>query len=146
MSLNWNWLLVVAGALMILLEVALGGFAGFDLVLLGSALAIGGAVGLAAGSATTGFVVASVLCVVYIALGRRWVRARLRHRPMPSNVDALLGAKAVVTVRLSEHEPGQVKVHDETWRARPAIGVMAAFEAGAVVTVEAVDGVTLLVK
>ena len=146
MSFNWNWLLIVAGALMILLEVALGGFAGFDLVLLGSALAIGGAVGLAAASATTGFIVASVLCVVYIALGRRWVRARLRHRPTPSNVDALLGAKAVVTVRLSEHEPGQVKVHDETWRARPATGVAAAFEAGSVVTVEGVDGVTLVVK
>ncbi len=33
MSIDWSWLLVVLGAVMVLIEVALGGFAGFDLVL-----------------------------------------------------------------------------------------------------------------
>ena len=45
MSISWNWLLIISGALLILLEVALGGFAGFDLVLIGSAFMVGGAVG-----------------------------------------------------------------------------------------------------
>jgi hypothetical protein len=31
---RWNWILIVAGAALILAEVALGGFAGFDLVLI----------------------------------------------------------------------------------------------------------------
>ena len=35
MSIDWNWALVVVGALLVLIEVALGGFAGFDLVLIG---------------------------------------------------------------------------------------------------------------
>src|SRR5206468_3483705 len=47
MTMQWNWVLVVAGALLVLLEVALGGFAGFDLVLIGSAFVIGGLLGLA---------------------------------------------------------------------------------------------------
>jgi membrane protein implicated in regulation of membrane protease activity len=46
---------------------------------------------------------------------------------------------------VAEHEPGQVKVRDEVWRAVPAPGG-GPFEAGAVVTVEAVDGVTLRVR
>ena len=33
----WNWLLILSGAALILIEVAAGGFAGFDLVLIGSA-------------------------------------------------------------------------------------------------------------
>jgi membrane protein implicated in regulation of membrane protease activity len=144
--MNWNWLLIAAGAVLILVEVALGGFAGFDVVLIGSAFVLGGAIGLITGSATTGFVVASALCVLYIAIGRRWVRARMQHRATASNVDALLGQKGLVMARLSDQEAGQVKVADETWRARPAAGIAGPFEPGTVVTVDSVDGVTLLVK
>jgi hypothetical protein len=43
--LDWNWVLLIGGACLVLLEVALGGFAGFDMVLVGSAFMIGGAVG-----------------------------------------------------------------------------------------------------
>ncbi len=46
LSVGWNWALIVAGALLILVEVALGGFAGFDLVLIGSAFLLGGGIGL----------------------------------------------------------------------------------------------------
>ena len=115
-------------------------------MLIGSAFVLGGGVGLLTQSAPLGWVVASALCVGYIALGRRWVRARLASRHVPSNADALLGQPAMVTVRVAEHVPGQVKVRDEVWRAVPAPGVSRPFEAGAVVTVEGVDGVTLRVR
>jgi membrane protein implicated in regulation of membrane protease activity len=92
-----------------------------------------------------GLVVASVLCVAYIAVGRRWVRSRLRNRTVPSNTDALLGERGVVTVRVAEHAPGQVKVRDEVWRAVPAPGG-GPFDVGAVITVDGVDGVTLKVR
>lgn len=146
MSASWNWVLLLAGVLFILVEVALGGFAGFDLVLIGSAFVLGGAIGLAIGNAAIGFLVASVLCLLYIAVGRRWVRARLRTGHTPSNVDALVGRSGLVTMRVAEHEPGQVKVRDEIWRAIPAPGAAAPFEPGRVVTVAGVDGVTLQVR
>jgi membrane protein implicated in regulation of membrane protease activity len=145
MATGWNWVLMVAGALLVLVEVAFGGFAGFDLVLIGSAFLLGGGIGLLTQNAVVGFTISSVLCIGYIAIGRRWVRARLKSRNVPSNADALLGERAMVTSRVAEHEPGQVKVRDEVWRAVPAPGG-GPFEAGAVVTVEAVDGVTLRVR
>ena len=146
MSIDWNWLLIVAGALLILFEVALGGFAGFDLVLIGSSFVLGGALGLLFGSTVVGLVVASTLCLVYIAIGRRWVRARMQRRTVSSNIDALIGQRGLVTLRVAEHQPGQIKVRDEVWRAVPAPGVPGPFEAGAVVTVQGVDGVTLQVR
>jgi membrane protein implicated in regulation of membrane protease activity len=142
--LDWNWILLLGGALLILVEVALGGFAGFDLVLIGSAFVLGGAIGMAFGNPAAGFLIASALCVAYIALGRRWVRDRIRTRTTPSNVDALVGIRGVVTVRVAEHEPGQVRVRDEVWRALP-VGDPA-LEPGAVIVVTGVDGVTLHVK
>ncbi|MEK7824272.1 MAG: NfeD family protein [Candidatus Eisenbacteria bacterium] len=146
MESSWNWVLLVSGALLVLVEVAFGGFAGFDLVLIGSAFVVGGAVGLWTHNPALGLVVAAALCVVYIVAGRRWVRARLKHRTVTSNADALLGERAMVMVRVAEHEPGQVKVRDEVWRAVPAPGVSGPFEQGAVVTIEGVDGVTLKVR
>jgi membrane protein implicated in regulation of membrane protease activity len=146
MRVDWNWVLLLGGALMILVEVMLGGFAGFDLVLIGSAFVLGGAVGLLLGSAPAGFVIASVLCVAYIALGRRWMRNRMHGRKVPTNMDALVGQQGLVTQRVAVHEPGQVKIKDETWRAVPAPEATGPFEPGHVVTVAAVEGVTLQVR
>ena len=144
--MDWCWVLIVAGAVMILVEAAFGGFAGFDLVLIGSTFVLGGAVGLAIGDTNVGIGVAAVLCVAYIAVGRRWVRNRLRRQEgIHSNADALIGRTALVMTALSEHAPGQVKVRDEVWRARPEAG-QGPFEPGAEVVVEAVDGVTLVVR
>lgn len=143
--MNWNWVLLLAGAGLILVEVALGGFAGFDLVLVGSAFVLGGALGMALGNTTVGFIVAAVGCLAYIAIGRRWMRKRLHTRNLPSNADALIGQSGRVVVKVGAHEPGQVKVRDEIWRAVPASG-NGPFEAGAIVTVAAIDGVTLEVK
>lgn len=143
---NWSWALLIIGALLVLVEVGFGGFAGFDLVLIGSAFVVGGGIGLWTQNSTLGLIIAAVLCLAYIAVGRRWVRARLRHHPMPSNADALLGERAMVLLRVAEHAPGQVKVRDEVWRAVPAPGAGGPFEQGSVVTVEGVDGVTLKVR
>src|SRR5262245_33381475 len=102
MAAGWNWVLVVAGARLVLVEVAFGGFAGFDLVLIGSAFLLGGGIGLLTHNAVVGLTLSSALCIVYIAVGRRWVRARLKSRHVPSNADALLGERAMVTSRVAE--------------------------------------------
>jgi membrane protein implicated in regulation of membrane protease activity len=146
MASLWNWLLVITGAILVLVEVALGGFAGFDLVLIGSALVLGGAFGLLLHSAGAGFAAASVLAIAYIAFGRRRLRDRLRTHAVPSNADALIGLSAKVLTPVGEHQPGQVKVRDEVWRAVPAAGSPGPYDPGAVVRVESVDGVTLRVR
>ncbi|OGF16924.1 MAG: hypothetical protein A2W00_10815 [Candidatus Eisenbacteria bacterium RBG_16_71_46] len=146
MSLGWNWFLIIAGAMLVLIEVAFGGFAGFDLVLIGSAFILGGLAGLLLGSPFAGLLAAAALCLLYIAIGRRWVRQRMRSRPVPSNADALIGEQGVVLQRVAVHAAGQVKVGGEVWRALPAPGVAGPFEVGAVVTVARMDGVTLQVR
>lgn len=141
-----NWLLIIVGALCVLVEVAMGGFAGFDLVLIGSAFVIGGVVGLVLSSPGLGLVVASFLCVLYIGVGRRLMRRRMMTRPVPSNADALIGQKGIVAQRIARHAPGQIRVQGETWRAALAPEVGGPLETGAEVTVTAVDGVTLEVR
>ena len=142
----WDWVLIVAGALLVLIEVALGGFAGFDLVLVGSTFIVGGAVGMALHNPAIGFVVAAVLCVIYIGVGRKMMRARMQTRHIPTNSDALLGQKGIVTQRIAPHAPGQIRLRDETWRAGLASGVESPIENGTEVTVTAVEGVTLQVR
>ena len=146
MNVPWNWVLIVAGALLILIEVLLGGFMGFDLVLIGTSCAIGGAIGLWLGSTTVGFLVAAVMCLLYIAAGRRWMRRRIHVRSLPSNTDAVIGQSALVLAPLSRHHPGQVRVHGEVWRAIPSPGDAEPIEPGSEVLVEGIDGVTLQVR
>jgi membrane protein implicated in regulation of membrane protease activity len=146
MQLDWNWVLLLGGALLIFLEVALGGFAGFDLVLIGSAFMIGGALGLWFQNTNLALIVGGALCVVYLLVGRRWLRRRMHVKHVPSNADAFLGEEAVVTARIAAHEAGRVKVRGEEWRALPSSATAGPFEPGAIVTVESVDGVTLKVR
>src|SRR5690349_21159896 len=97
MAFDRNWLLVVVGAAMIILELSLGGFAGFDLVLVGSTFVLGGIVGLFTGSSVWGYVTALVLGLGYMVVGRRYVRARMKlPRTVHSNVDALIGRQGLV--------------------------------------------------
>jgi membrane protein implicated in regulation of membrane protease activity len=146
MTVHVNWVLIVLGAVLVLIEVTLGGFAGFDLVLIGSSFLIGGACGLVLHSAQLGLIATAVLCLLYIAVGRRWVRARLRRPVVPTNTDALIGQRGLVEQPVGEHQPGQVRVRDEVWRARPVKGETGALAKGTEVAVEGVEGVTLLVR
>jgi membrane protein implicated in regulation of membrane protease activity len=144
----WNWMLILAGAGLVLFEVALGGFAGLDLVLIGSAFLIGGALGLVFADLYLGMIVAGVLCAVYILIGRRWVRKKL-HLGTPevkSNADAVLGERGMVIAPIAAHQAGRVRVGAEEWRAVLAPGAAGPFEAGAEITVAGVDGVTLQVR
>lgn len=146
MELDWNWALLIGGALLILVEVALGGFAGFDLVLIGSAFMLGGVVGLWTDNTNLAWIIGGFLCLAYLVAGRRWIRTSLRVKSVPSNTDALLGQSGVVTTRIESHEFGRVRIQSEEWLAAPAAGVTGPLEPGTVVTVEAVDGVTLKVR
>jgi membrane protein implicated in regulation of membrane protease activity len=144
---NWvNWLLVIVGVLCAAAELALGALTGFDLALVGASLAAGGAIGLLTQSWHVGLISAAVFAVLYFALFRRWLKAKLYVKDQASNVDAVVGKIGVVTKRIGLRDCGLVKVGSEEWRAELVQPADSAREVGADVQVVSVEGVTLKVK
>ena len=141
-----NWLLIIGGIVCVIVELALGAMTGLDLALIGGSLAIGGGIGFLADSEKIGLLAAGGLALVYLAIFRSWLKAKLTVKNHPSNIDAIVGRTGVVTKRIALHEPGMVKVGDEVWRAELANAGEAARELGAEVKVESVEGVTLRVR
>jgi len=144
---NWvNWTLVILGVVSIIAELLLGAITGFDLALIGAAMVVGGGIGLFFASTKIGLASAGVLALIYLAFFRRWLKHKLEVKEHPSNVDAIVGRSGVVTARIAQHVPGQIKVGDEVWRAELARESDAAREPGEKVTVDSVEGVTLKVR
>jgi len=144
---NWvNWLLVIVGVLCAAAELALGALTGFDLALVGASLAAGGIIGLLAQAWHVGLISAAVFAVLYFALFRRWLKAKLYVKDQASNVDAVVGKMGVVTKRIGRRECGIVKVGSEEWRAELAQSADPAREVGTDVQVVSVEGVTLKVQ
>ena len=143
MSNSLNWILLIVGVLAFAAEVVLGAATGFDLALLGAALA-----GLLFGSTKVGLFSAGALAFLYLAFLRKRIRAKLTSPHTATNTDALLGKNAIVIERIAPHVPGMVRLGDETWRARLVNDAEAepAREPGVMVTVDAVEGVTLKVR
>jgi len=80
---SWVWLFFAAvGLLMIMLELFVGVDTGLDLVFLGSAFVIGGLITWPFHSWVLTLIVVLLICVAYLALGRRyihrWTAARKR--------------------------------------------------------------------
>ena len=144
---NWvNWLLVIVGIVCVIIELALGAFTGFDLALVGGSLTVGGAIGLFTGSAKIGLLSGGIIALVYLALFRSWLRAKLTVKDQPTNVDALVGKTGIVTKKIALAEAGLVKVGSEVWRAELAKADDTARDVGATVKIEAVEGVTIKVR
>jgi membrane protein implicated in regulation of membrane protease activity len=113
---NWvSWLLVIAGIICVIIELALGAVTGFDLALVGASLAVGGGIGLLTGSENIGMLSAAGVALLYFALFRSWLKAKLTVRDQASNVDAVLGKTGVVTKRIAPRDTGLVKVGTEEW-------------------------------
>lgn len=144
---NWvNWLLVIVGIVCVIIVLALGALTGFDLALVGGSLMVGGVIGLFTGSAKIGLLAGGVLSFIYLAIFRRWLRAKLTVKDQPTNVDALVGKTGVVTQKIGGAEAGLVKVGSEVWRAELAGPGDGARDVGTTVKVEAVEGVTIKVR
>jgi membrane protein implicated in regulation of membrane protease activity len=141
-----NWVLIIVGIVCVIAELAMGAMTGFDLALAGGSLAIGGGIGLFAGSEKIGLLAAGGLALLYFAVLRNWLKAKATVKHHPSNVDALIGKTGVVTKRIALHEAGMVKVGAEVWRAELAGGEEIAKEPGVEISVQSVEGVTLKVR
>jgi len=133
---------VVVGLLMILLELIVGVNTGLDLVFLGTAFILGGLATSQFESWILSLIVTSVICVAYVALGRRYVHRWTAVRKSKTNIDAIVGRTGIIEQNITRNVDGRVKVGNEDWKASAAEDI----EKGVEVVVTGVSGVTLIVE
>ena len=137
------WLIFIGiGLLMILLELIVGVGTGLDLVFLGSAFIIGGLVTWPFHSWVLTLIITLVICIAYLAIGRRYVHRWTAPRKEKTNIDAIIGKNGIVLQSLTPGVKGVVKVDSEEWRARAEESI----EKGEVIVVTAISGITLNVE
>lgn len=139
--MNTNWLIIFLGLGAILLELFIGIETGFDMVLIGTTLIIGGGVGNLTGNWIVGVTVTALLSFLYIFFGRQFVKEKLKTKISHSNAESVIGKIGRVEKTIAPHHPGQVKIDTETWRATAATKIVA----GTKVKIEDITGVTLRV-
>lgn len=138
---NNSWLFIL-GFIAIALELLLGVATGFDLVVIGSIFIIAGGIGMISGSFTVALITIIVLSIVYIAVGRKFIKSKLHIATKTTNVDALIGEEAKVFKTITPDKPGQVKINGEIWRAAAEKEI----EEGKTVKIHSVSGVTVHVE
>lgn len=140
---DWLWLvLVIVGLLFVLLELIVGVEAGLDLVVIGSAFVLGGLVTWPFHSWLLTVIVTSIICVAYVALGRRYVHRWTMVSKAKTNIDAIIGRRGIVLKNIARNVDGSVKVGNEQWRARAEDDI----KEGEEIVVTSIIGVTLIVK
>jgi membrane protein implicated in regulation of membrane protease activity len=140
---SWVWLIFIGiGLLLILLELIVGVETGLDLVFLGSAFVIGGLLTWPFHFWVLTLIITMVICIVYLAIGRRYVHRWTAIRKEKTNIDAIIGRKGIVLQSLTPGVDGLVKVGNEEWRARAEENI----EKGEAIVVTSIIGVTLNVE
>jgi len=140
-NIDANWALVYLGLGAILIELFVGVDTGFDLVLLGISMIVGGVFGNFFHSFQLGLFAASILAFLYIFLGRKIVKQHLNITTTKTNIDSLIGKSALVIKPITPISCGQVKIFGEIWRAEAEEEI----KVGERVKVVGVEGVTLKV-
>jgi membrane protein implicated in regulation of membrane protease activity len=135
-------LFVISGLFFIMAELFVGIDTGFDLILIGSILIISGFIGLFTGNISLMLGLAALLAILYIAVGRKQIKARVTVLTHKTNIDSLPGKTGMVIRSITPDTAGMVRLNDEDWRAS-ADQVIHEKEKIKVVSIE---GVTLNVK
>jgi membrane protein implicated in regulation of membrane protease activity len=139
---SWIWLIFIGiGLVMILLELFVGVETGLDLVFLGSAFIIGGLATWPFQSWLLTLILTLVICLVYVALGRRYIHRWTATRKEKTNIDTIVGKKGIVLQNIVPNVHGLVKVGNEEWRAKSEELI----EKDAEIVVTGIQGVTLTV-
>ncbi|MBI2907729.1 MAG: NfeD family protein [Chloroflexi bacterium] len=139
----WLWLIfVVVGLLLALSELIIGVQTGFDLVVIGSAFILGGLATWPLHSWPLTVIVTSVICVAYVALGRKYVHRWTQVSRARTNVDTIIGRNGIVLQSMARNKDGLVRVGNEEWRARSEEEI----NEGDEVIVSGLTGVTLIVS
>lgn len=135
-------MLVMAGLVLILAELVVGIQTGFDLVLIGTILVVGGFTGIFTGSVTAALIVSVLLSMIYIAWGRSVIKQKIIVITKKTNIDKLIGASGVVVRSITPDTAGMVRVGDEDWRATSDEVLYEKDK----IEVVAIEGVSLIVK
>lgn len=135
-------LFVVAGLLLILLELVIGIQAGFDLVLSGSIMLIAGFAGMATNSIALMLALASILSIAYIFIGRNKIKQKITVITKKTNIDKLIGETGLVIRSVTPDTAGLIRLGDEDWRC---VSQDIIFEKERA-RVRAVEGVSLVVE
>ncbi len=139
----WLWLVfVIAGLVLVLLELIVGVETGLDLVFIGSAFIVAGLATWPANSWVLTVIVTSIICIAYVALGRRYVHRWTAVSKAKTNIDAIIGRQGIVLKSIARNVDGRVKVGNERWRARAEEDITKGEE----IVVTSVSGVTLIVE
>lgn len=139
----WLWLVfVIVGLLLVLLELIVGVETGLDMVFIGSAFIVGGLVSWPFHSWLSAVIITSIICIAYVALGRRYVHRWTVVKKAKTNVDAIIGRQGIVLKNIAKNVDGRVKVGNEQWRARAEEDV----KEGNEIVVTSVIGATLIVE
>lgn len=105
-----NWILIFMGLGFVLLELLLGVATGFDLLLIGLSLTLGGLTGIATSSEQIGVISSAIFTVLYFLIGRKLIKSKLSVLTTKTNIDNLIGKIGVVT------KADQIKIDTEIWR------------------------------
>ncbi|MFC2039021.1 NfeD family protein [Chloroflexota bacterium] len=140
---SWIWLIFVGiGLLFVFTELILGIETGLDLVFIGSAFVLGGLITWPFHSWALALIVTTVICIVYIFLGRRYIHNRMAIKTEKTNIDALIGRKARVLKGISAGSDGRVQLGNDRWRARAEEQISEGDE----VEITGINGTTLIVQ
>jgi len=139
----WLWLIfVIVGVVFVLLELVIGVETGFDLVFIGSAFILGGLASWPFHSWLLALIITGLICVAYVAIGRRYVHRWTAVSNAKTNIDAIIGREGIVLKNIAKNADGLVKVGNEQWRGRAEEDI----KQGEEIVVTSVRGVTLIVE
>ena len=139
----WLWLVfIIVGLLLVLLELIVGVETGFDLVIIGSAFILGGLVAWPFHSWVLPLIVTSLICVIYVVIGRRYVHRWTAVKKVKTNIDAIIGREGIVLENIARNVDGRVRVGSEWWRARAEEDL----KEGDEIVVTGISGSTLIVE
>jgi len=139
----WLWLIfIIVGLLFAVVELIVGVETSLDLVFMGSAFILGGLVTWPFHSWILTVIITGVICIAYIALGRRYVHRWTAVRKSRTNIDAIIGRHGIVLKNIAKNIDGLVKIGYEEWIARAEEDI----KEGNEVVVTGVSGATLIVK
>lgn len=140
---SWAWLIFLCiGLALVLLELIIGIDTGLDLVFIGSAFILSGLITIAFQAWVWTALIAGIICILYLFLGRRYIHKRMAFATEKTNIDTIIGKKGVVLEDITRNNYGLVKVGMEQWRA----GSEEEIQKGEEITVTGISGVTLSVK
>lgn len=133
---------IILGLLLILIELFVGVETGFDLVMLGIALILSGAITYSFESYIPCVVCTCTICTAYIVFGRKYIKTKMKVTLKKTNIDSIINKTGSVIKDIDRNNGGIVKIENEEWKAVSDESI----KKGENISVVSINGVTLSVK